>query len=275
MGAICIDQGRDWSIFCSDEALALNSLSISPNTSQSNTSELYRLMKKVAQFWEESGVLNYLVYKSSADRGWEMVPVPVNGPSNSLWDRVRAYVHQLVVLMRVTFGRYQVAYMEKHHLITKYTDLTSFVAQHAGQRTEQVAEDAFCKKEVIDSQRIFEGKCINVLYNYAPIGDLHFLLVPKKHKERLSDLSEQEFTEIQTLTANLIKKYPGYLCYQYSKTGKLAGQTVAHFHQHVVFILPKNDLWGKLSVFFRMILPPKPLSASELADRVLRLSKKD
>ena len=64
----------------------------------------------------------------------------------------------------------------------------------------------------------------------------------------------------------------GYeIAYQYHKTGKLAGQTVAHWHEHLVFVLPSYDLWGKLTVFFRMIVPPTPLSKEELETRVKRL----
>ena len=262
-----IDEGNDWKISIPTQGLASNSLLITPK-GEENPSELYQTMQKVAQYWESHGISNYLVYKSSADQSWEMVPT--EGQKSSLWDRIRSYARQFLIVARVTFGRYFLSGAEIEHLIASYESLTSFKAQETAQKTQHIAQDAFCKKEVIDSQCIFDGKEIRVLYNYAPIGSegLHFLIVPKAHKERFTELSLQEFEEMQTVAASLIKHYPNHLCYRYSKTGSLAGQTVPHFHEHVVFLQPQDDLWGKLSVFFRMILPPRPIDSKELAARV-------
>ena len=269
----CIAGGDDWKITIPSHALASNSLQIEPK-GQENPSELYKMMQKVAQYWESSGLVNYLVYKSSVDISWEMVPT--EGQQTSLWDRIRSYFQQFIIIARVTFGRYLVTDTEKRHLFTKYEALTSFEAQETAATTHQVTVDAFCKKQVIDSQLVWEGKQIRVLYNYAPIGSegLHFLVVPIAHKERLTQLSEEEFVEMQTIATTLIRQYPQHLCYRYSKTGSLAGQTVPHFHEHIVFLQPQDDLWGKLSVFFRMILPSTPLNAVDLAKRVMKLQER-
>ena len=270
----CIEQGTDWKITIPTAALASNSLLIEPTSGQPNSSELFKMVQKVAQFWESKGVKNYLVYKSNEDTAWEMVPV--QGTKTSFWDRSRAFAHQLYVVSSVTFGRYSVSESEKDRLITEYKDLASFDAKETASTVNQVAQDAFCKKAVIDSQLIWEGKYVRVLYNYAPIGSegLHFLLVPKAHKEGLTELSQEEFEEVQTLAETLKQHYPNHRCYRYNKTGSLAGQTVPHFHEHVVFVLPQDDFKGKLSVFLRMITPPQPLNSQQLSERVSELKFK-
>jgi diadenosine tetraphosphate (Ap4A) HIT family hydrolase len=246
-----IEEGTDWKISIPTKALHSNSVLIEQK-GDNNFSELYTMMNKVAQFWEQKGIFNYLIYSSSEEHSWEMAPV-------------QGFFQQLKVMARVTFGR---AEIEKKY--TDYKDFTSFAARATSETVQQVATDAFCKKEVIDSQLLWEGKHIRVLYNYAPIGKegLHFLLVPKVHKERFSELSQEEFIEIQTFAESLMKRFPDHLCYRYNKTGSLAGQTVPHFHEHIVFILPEHDFLGKLSVFLRMIIPPRPLDSIELSGRV-------
>jgi diadenosine tetraphosphate (Ap4A) HIT family hydrolase len=264
----CIDDGTDWKISIPTQGLASKSLYIE-RKGDKNPSELFRMMNKVATYWEQKkGIFNYLVYTSSEDQGWEMLPVP--GEKSSWRDWMGGIAHQFTVMGRVTFGRYTLAESEKKHLYTEYNDLTSFQTQVTGDAVQQVSPDAFCKKEVIDSQLLWEGEHVRVLYNYAPIGNegLHFLLVPKAHKERLSQLTQEEFEEIQALAGMLKQHYPDHTCYRYNKSGSLAGQTVLHFHEHVVFILPQHDLKGKLSVFFRMIGSSKPLNLMELAKRV-------
>ncbi|MGH2612030.1 MAG: HIT family protein, partial [Rhabdochlamydiaceae bacterium] len=250
----CIEGEGDLKNSIPRQALASDSLFIEQK-GQENPSELFRMVKKVAQFWEQQGIFNYLVYKSSADQGWEMVPT--QGSEQSLWDRICGFTRQLNVLAKVTFGRSSVSNPERKRVFTKYQELQSFQVKETAETVNQVVKDVFCKETVINSQLLWEGKHVRVLYNYAPIGKegLHFLLIPKIHKERLSQLSQDEFEEIQTFAATLIKQYPNHLCYRYNKTGKLSGQTVPHFHEHVVFVLPQHDRWGKLSVFFRMILP--------------------
>ncbi len=253
-----IDEGSDWKISIPQQRLASNSVLIE-RKGDSNSSELFSMMQKVVRLWEKQGISNYLVYKSSQETGWEMVPY--SGNPASTWDKIRAFGRQFLVLSRVTFGRAEFS----AQVSEKPTPLVATV--------QKVAQDAFCTKSVIDSQLIWEGKHICVLYNYAPIGQegLHYLLVPKAHREKFTELNQDEFDEVQQFAGELIDKYPGHLCYRYHKTGLLAGQTVPHFHEHVVFIRPQHDLKGKLSVFYRMVMPPTPLSSVELNKRVTDL----
>src|SRR3569832_753069 len=252
-----IDEGDDWKISITQQRLASNSVLIERKKDE-NPTDLLSLMQKVATLWRQQGGSNYLVYKSSQESNWEMVPYA--GTPSSTWDKICAYGRQLLVLSRVTFGR------------AKFSGDVSIgpSALETTATVQKVAQDAFCTKAVIDAQLICEGKHIRVLYNYAPIGEegLHYLLVPKAHKEKFTELNQDEFDEIQKFAGKLIANYPEHLCYRYSKTGRLAGQTVPHFHEHVVFLRPEHDFKGKLSVFWRMVMPPTPLNSVELDKRV-------
>lgn len=229
------------------------------------------MMKKVTQFWEQKGIANYLIYTASGERGWEMAPV--EGDRSSLLARVKAFFLQLVVIVRVTFGRYTHSTDERKSLHNEYREITSQKVEKVAEERLHAGEDAFCKRPVIDSQQIWEGKHIRVLFNYAPIGaeKLHFLLTPKAHKEKFSELSKEEFEEVQTFAKTLVEHYSEHKYYRYNKTGSLAGQTVPHFHEHVVFVRPQHEFWGQLSVFLRMLIPPSPLSSLALAKKVSSL----
>lgn len=266
----CIDEGSDWKISVPQTALSSHSLLID-RKGEENSKELFSMMQKVARFWEKQGICNYLVYKSSLDTGWEMVPA--FGNKNSFWDRTRSIVQQLQVVFLLTFGRYPLSGKERSQVFNASKDLKHEQNVPTQDRVASAAVDAFCKKEVIDSQLIWEGKHIRVLYNYAPIGKegLHYLLVPKAHHEKLTELTQDEFDEAHEFAGALIKNYPEHICYRYHKTGSLAGQTVPHFHEHVVFVKPEHDFKGKLSVFYRMIKPPAPLHPTELKNRVKTL----
>nr|QIQ10885.1 hypothetical protein OJOKFFHK_00028 [uncultured bacterium] len=99
---------------------------------------------------------------------------------------------------------------------------------------------------------MFEGKYVNILYNYAPIAidenKLHFMLVPKAHREMFSELSVDEYLEASALEQKLGAYYKrqGYqAAYLFNKTGAEAGQTVPHWHEHVIFTATKvQDLYG-------------------------------
>jgi diadenosine tetraphosphate (Ap4A) HIT family hydrolase len=266
----CIDEGTDWKITIPQTALSSHSLLID-RKGEENSKELFAMMQKVARFWEKQGICNYLAYKSSLDNGWEMVPT--SGNKTSLWDRTRGLAQQLQVVFHLAFGRYSLSEKERSCVFKASKDLTSDQAFKTQESVQSATVDAFCKKEVIDSQLIWEGKHMRVLFNYAPLGKegLHYLIVPRAHREKLTELTQEEFDEGHEFASALIKNYPEHICYRYHKTGSLAGQTVPHFHEHVVFVKPEHDFRGKLSVFYRMVTPPNPLHPHELKNRVKTL----
>jgi diadenosine tetraphosphate (Ap4A) HIT family hydrolase len=141
--------------------------------------------------------------------------------------------------------------------------------------------DAFCDQKVIDKQLVFEGKEINILYNYAPIvlgeGKLHFLIVPKQHRSKFTDLTETEYLDVMQLSQKLVGFYKGkgyHTAYLFDKTGIEAGQTVPHWHEHVVFTATKTqEFFGKLTVLKNMLFGSSPLPSKELQIRVLLLKE--
>jgi diadenosine tetraphosphate (Ap4A) HIT family hydrolase len=257
--SVTLFDGDDMEVVVPSYALASGSLQVVPKGDVFNSQEAYLLLQRVAHVWHEKGIDNYLVYKKSDERCWEIVPY-YRG-SFALWNRICSYARQIVVLTRVTFGRAAVT-------STEYQALPSQA------KTNLAAEDAFCKKEVIDRQLVLEGKYINVLYNYAPINagkdQLHFLLVSKVHRDGFTDLTKEEVAEAAELTDRITAIFGG-ISYQYHKTGSLAGQTVPHWHQHLVFVDPAYNLWSILTVLFGMVIPASPLSAKELESRVIVL----
>jgi diadenosine tetraphosphate (Ap4A) HIT family hydrolase len=136
--------------------------------------------------------------------------------------------------------------------------------------------DPFCNPEIIQKQLVFEGSEVNVLYNYAPIGlgqeKLHFLIVPKIHRVGFSELSQTEYLEAMELSQKLINFYQKRnhpIVYVFHKTGVEAGQTVPHWHQHIVFAeTGAQEFFSKMAVLKNMMIGASPLSSEELKGRV-------
>jgi diadenosine tetraphosphate (Ap4A) HIT family hydrolase len=262
----------DWSVILPAEGLASGSIYLQPIVQENSSYGLFVAMQKVAQFWEENGVNNYLSYTNSREEGWEMVPYP--GLESSGWDVFFSYARQVEVMTRVIFGRYQRGEVEQEQDCAVYQDIASVEVREFAD--DQVGADVFCKQEVLDKQQIWEGRSICVLHDYAPLGEdkLHFLIVPKAHKERFTELSSEEFGEMQEVASRIIELYPDYICYRYHKTGELAGQSVKHFHEHLVFVKPQNEWQGQLGAYLRMVKPPIPLGSEELKERVEEMRAK-
>jgi len=258
-----VDAETSWSVEFPAEALAAGSVSIRPRGENSDVNDLFTCMQKIAQYWEHRGSNNYLIYANSRETGWEMVPYV--GSRESTWDIISSFFRQVEVLSRVVWGR--AAQVEDP---VQAQAIVNFQTAIPSGGIVVKGSDVFCNKQVTGKQQIVKDKNIRVLHDYAPLGEdkLHFLLVPKAHKERFTELSFAEFQSMQAMAQKIVALYPDYICYQYFKTGKLAGQTVPHFHHHLVFVKPQNEWQGQLAVFMRMICPPTPLPAKELADRV-------
>ncbi len=266
---IQIDSQGRWQIVVPQYGLTSDSLCIQNNEATTpDVGSLYTLMQKVSSF-AENKKLPYLWYREPDKNRWTMVPY--YGNSHSLWDRIKAYARQFLVMGRVIWGEVRLSEKSRQTLLNTYQTIKQFQIPNTQAITPQ--EDAFCKSTVIDSQKISEKIHMQLLYNYAPIGKegLHFLIVPKIHKETMSQLSKEEFIEMQEFVNDLKNHYKDYTCFEYHKAGRLAGQTVPHFHAHLVFIRQEDTLMGKLSVFWRMIKTPTPLPKTLLAQRVQEL----
>ena len=277
-----------------------------------NHEEAQYLIQKVVQAWQKKGITDYLIYgKESANSttgfSWEVVPYPKS---------FFRFWKQFKVLLNTTFGGAispLIVRQRAAKVILKDLDMFSASPREREQYNCNFIKDCvFCpqpqaveavrtskctkitegflqlifrvpkvKPNAVDRQLVFEGRTINVLYNYAPIaigeGKLHFLIVPKSHCSKFSDLTKIEYLEAMALSQKLInfykiKRYA--TAYLFDKSGKEAGQTVPHWHEHIVFTNTKTqEFFGKLTVLRNMIFGSWPLSKMELTWRVVTLKK--
>jgi diadenosine tetraphosphate (Ap4A) HIT family hydrolase len=287
---LVIYQGKTVKIIVPDCPIAEGSVKIIPSSGIENFSEwrdceareTYELIQQVVRIWKEKGITNYLVYgkesnNSKSPFGWEVVPYPSNG---------LRFWKQFKVLWHITFGGACLPQIERHKIAKNFLqELDSFSCTQAKQieSIDKAAKgnDAFCNPVVIQKQLVFEGKEVNVLYNYAPLvldkEKLHFLVIPKQHRPGFSDLTESEYLESLDLSQKLVNFYKGkgyHTTYLFNNTGKEAGQSVPHWHQHLVFTATKTqEFFVKLTVLKKMLFGASPLPSNELQMCVESLSK--
>ena len=98
----------------------------------------------------------------------------------------------------------------------------------------------FCKivQGEISSKRIYEDEKFLVILDVAPVARGHALVLPKEHAANIYELPDQTASEAFILAkrmAGLMKdklKCDGLNILQ--NNGETAGQTVEHFHLHVI-----------------------------------------
>lgn len=220
-------------------------------------------LQKIARTCEQ-----YFVFGKQEEGAFNFEIVPYETCStylSRLWQ-------QLKVLWNCTFGSPALSEAE---IAAEVEKARSRLKTAAKVHEAVFANDAFCKEEVIQKQCVLEGRTINVLFNYAPIGfggePLHFLIVPKEHRTRFDELTEEEYLEASELAQKLMLHY-GFDAYLYHKTGIDAGQTVPHWHLHLVFSATKTqDLFGKLTVLKNMTWGSSPMKDEALKVRVTSL----
>jgi diadenosine tetraphosphate (Ap4A) HIT family hydrolase len=107
---------------------------------------------------------------------------------------------------------------------------------------------------VLDTQVFYSGEKTAALINYQPAIPGHTMIIPKRHVERIEDLTPEEMAEIgQTIQKvdRAIKKIygnTGSLILQ--KNGKEAGQSVPHVHFHYY---PRNESDGQAWFIYRIL----------------------
>ncbi len=263
-------------------SIQIRSIANNPNFSENALKEEYSLIQKIVGFWATQQIVDYLIYekKSLSDDSIsyrEIVPYPKNGLQ--LWQ-------QLKVLWNISFGAPSQSNNLRFSEVTKFTNYEVFSRPYVN-KIEDIQEivkgtDPFCRETVIEKQWVFKGTEVNVLYDAAPIanGDkkFHFLIIPQRHCEKFSDLTESEYVESQQLSqhlADFCKKEGCDTAFIFQKTGERAGQSVNHCHLHLVATATKTQqLFGKLTVFKNMLIGASGLSEDELKNRVNNLRVK-
>lgn len=101
-------------------------------------------------------------------------------------------------------------------------------------------ECVFCKiaKGELPCYKLYESELVLAFLDINPITRGHALVVPKRHVEKLSQLSEDEVKEVFSTAAKLAEAAVGALGARganfWVNQGSVAGQVVKHFHAHVV-----------------------------------------
>ncbi|MEG0806133.1 MAG: HIT family protein [Lachnospiraceae bacterium] len=98
----------------------------------------------------------------------------------------------------------------------------------------------FCKivNGDIPSRTIYQDDLFRVILDISPATKGHALIIPKKHYDDLYDLGETEAKAIFPLAQKLVKKMTEILhCDGFNvmqNNGEVSGQTVFHFHVHLI-----------------------------------------
>ncbi len=98
----------------------------------------------------------------------------------------------------------------------------------------------FCKlaNGDIPTNTLYEDDDFRVFLDAAPATRGHCLIVPKQHYDDLYDLDESVAAKVLPLARKMMKKLKEKLGWEgfnvVQNNGQLAGQTVFHFHMHLI-----------------------------------------
>jgi diadenosine tetraphosphate (Ap4A) HIT family hydrolase len=246
--------------------------------SAQNHADSYHFMRRIAQVWKNSNFTQQYLIFGKIDANvfkWEMVP----------YQKCRTFIgrviQQLQVLWRIAFGGLENSVESKQDQRKKYQQLLkNALPDVQSSNTPSKGDDSFCKNDTIERQWVITGNKVHVLFNYAPIGfggeRLHFLVVPKEHRETFTDVTQEEYCESMELTTKLVEHFDKTRntknVYLFNKTGVDAGQSVKHWHLHVIFSSnPAQDFWGKMTVVKNILFGSSPMKKEELARNVSSL----
>lgn len=241
-----------------------------------------QVLQKITEGAKRAGLFDqYLVVAKvdSEEFRWEVVPYP---KSVTVFDRM---ARQLAVLWRATFGASPI----NEEQLRKQVEIYRSCLEESCKPEEEQLEpedcsagiDPFCKKEVIERQQVLKGERVNVLLSRAPIGyggeKLHFLIVPAQHDEFFSSMPEETYAE-SLLTAEKIVEYFSrhrtnvHSVYVLHKNGIDAGQSVPHWHLHVIILTQSTqDFWGRITMARNILFGSRNLSDTEFDESVIRL----
>ena len=98
----------------------------------------------------------------------------------------------------------------------------------------------FCKiaNGEIPSKTLYEDEHFRVILDLGPATKGHALILPKEHFANLYELPEETAGEVMKLAKKMVTKMTDRLgCEGFNlvqNNGDLAGQTVFHFHMHMI-----------------------------------------
>lgn len=122
----------------------------------------------------------------------------------------------------------------------------------------------FCKiaNGEIPSKTLYEDDNFRVILDLGPATKGHALVLPKEHYANLYELPEETAGEVMKLAKRMVMKMTERLgCEGFNlvqNNGDLAGQTVFHFHMHMI---PRYQADGQ-----KIGWKPQETSQEELED---------
>lgn len=125
---------------------------------------------------------------------------------------------------------------------------SSTEASRSGMRIEKTKEGRamrdenciFCKiaNGEIPSATLYEDEDFRVILDLGPASKGHALILPKEHYKDLYEIDDEVAAKALVLAKKMITKMTKVLgCKGYNivqNNGELAGQTVFHFHMHLI-----------------------------------------
>ena len=106
----------------------------------------------------------------------------------------------------------------------------------------------FCKiiKGEIPSKKIYEDDDVLAILDVSQATLGHTLVLPKKHYENLFSIENNDYLKVMEKVKMLAKAITSALnasgCNILNNCGELAGQSVMHFHVHIIPRYENDDL---------------------------------
>lgn len=98
----------------------------------------------------------------------------------------------------------------------------------------------FCKilKGDIPARKVFENERFIAILDAFPANEGHTLVIPKKHFENIFEIDEETISEAYKIAKNIAEKIKTNMGIEniniLQNNGATAGQSVNHFHIHVI-----------------------------------------
>lgn len=122
----------------------------------------------------------------------------------------------------------------------------------------------FCKitNGTIPCYKVYEDETVLAFLDVNPVSRGHTLVVPKEHFNDMTvcpkDILKHAFEVAQLISQAQIAQLGASGCNVITNIGKSAGQSVRHFHIHVI---PRYDNDG-----LKLEFPPKQLTDGDMKD---------
>lgn len=106
----------------------------------------------------------------------------------------------------------------------------------------------FCKiiQGDIPSVKVYEDDDVLAILDISQATKGHTLVLPKKHYENILDIPTPEYLKVMEKTKELASKITSRLsakgCNILNNCNEIAGQTVMHFHVHIIPRYEENEI---------------------------------